>query len=327
MRRIAICLALAAVLAGPAAANDGAAERAAGGLVFVQNDDIDMVSEDLFISARLVRVRYLFRNSSPHDVRITVAFPMPDHDLAEPVEGDLVWPADFVTEVDGRRIPTDVERRALLAGVDRSDILAGLGIPIAYHGDEAGAVRLFERLGRLSPAELRRLAELGLVRQEADGSISPLWTVRETWYWEQAFPAGRDVVIEHRYTPGAGGTVGTALHIPELRDSEQGRAWMERFCIDAEFLRAVDRLAARRPDQLVPETWVSYILTTGAGWRSPIGEFRLVVDKGAPANLVSFCGEGVRRLDATRFEMRRANWRPDRNLDILFLGAPAGLSE
>ena len=37
--------------------------------------------------------------------------------------------------------------------------------------------------------------------------------------------------------------------------------------------------------------------------RSPIGRFRLVVDKGAPGNLVSFCGEGVRKISPTRFEM------------------------
>ena len=64
---------------------------------------------------------------------------------------------------------------------------------------------------------------------------------------------------------------------------------------------------------------MSYILTTGAGWRSPIGEFRLVVEKQRPEDLVSFCGEDVSRISPTRFEMRRRNWRPDRNLDVLFL--------
>ena len=40
-----------------ALANDSAAETAAGGLVLKQNRDIDMVSEDLYVSAREVRVR------------------------------------------------------------------------------------------------------------------------------------------------------------------------------------------------------------------------------------------------------------------------------
>lgn len=42
-----------------------------------------------------------------------------------------------------------------------------------------------------------------------------------------------------------------------------------------------------------------------------------MVDKGHPANLVSFCAEGVRRIGPTQFEVRRTNWRPDRDLRIL----------
>jgi hypothetical protein len=49
----------------------------------------------------------------------------------------------------------------------------------------------------------------------------------------------------------------------------------------------------------------------------------LVVDKGVPDNLVSFCGEGVRKIGPTRFEIRRRNWRPDRDLKVLIV-KPAG---
>jgi len=61
------------------------------------------------------------------------------------------------------------------------------------------------------------------------------------------------------------------------------------------------------------------MLTTGANWRAPIGDFRLVVDKGDPRFLVSFCGEGIRRLSPTQFEIRHRNWRPTRDLNVLFL--------
>ena len=65
------------------------------------------------------------------------------------------------------------------------------------------------------------------------------------------------------------------------------------------------------------EQRLGYILTTGGNWRSPIGRFRLVVDKLDPAAIISFCGEGVRRISPTRFEIRRRNWRPTRDLHIL----------
>ena len=318
----------AAMLSAAAAvhANDGAAERAAGGLVFKQNDDIDMVSEDLFISVTEVRVRYVFRNRTPRDTRITVAFPLPDYDLTEPVEGDVVWPAEFETRVDGRPVRTQVERKAILRGVDQSALLTGLGVPIVYQGgDPARAAAAWEALRAVPEEGRRRLIAAGLVREvpaeQGRTSLEPLWTVKETWYWDQVFPAGRDVVIEHRYRPGAGGSVATAFAMPSYRQSEEGRARIARYCMDEAYLGAIDRIARREGTDYpsISEVWVSYILTTGAGWRSPIGEFRLVVEKQRPEDLVSFCGEGVRRISPTRFEMRRRDWRPDRNLDVLFL--------
>jgi hypothetical protein len=145
--------------------------------------------------------------------------------------------------------------------------------------------------------------------------------VKETWYWEQVFPAGRDLAVEHRYRPGLGGTVMTALGSGEIRASDYGRQTIARYCIDADFIATVERAARRREGGMAPyaEDWLSYILTTGANWRSPIGDFRLVVDKGDPRNLVSFCGEGVRRIGPTRFEIRRRNWRPTQDLHVLFL--------
>src|SRR6185295_13609010 len=89
----AAAIALAAVQA--ARANDSSAEKAAGGLVLRQSRDIDMVSEDLFVSPEHVRVHYVFRNRSARPVTTIVAFPMPDRDLSYEMESDVSYPADF----------------------------------------------------------------------------------------------------------------------------------------------------------------------------------------------------------------------------------------
>ncbi len=69
----------ATLLSMPAGfANDSSAELGAGGLVLTRNDDIEMRSEDLYISAGQVRVNYVFFNRASRDVTIHVAFPMPD---------------------------------------------------------------------------------------------------------------------------------------------------------------------------------------------------------------------------------------------------------
>ena len=65
------------------------------------------------------------------------------------------------------------------------------------------------------------------------------------------------------------------------------------------------------------ETWLGYVLSSGAYWKGPIGDFRLVVDKGSTDNLVSFCMDGVKKISPTRFEVRKANFEPQRDLKIL----------
>jgi Domain of unknown function (DUF4424) len=317
----------AAALGSAALANDSVAETAAGGLVLRQSDDIDMVSEDLYVSADRIRVRYVFRNRRPQDVRVTVAFPMPDRDFSELRYQDSSYPADFVTHVDGQPVTMRVERRAIANGVDRTELLARLGVPIA--AADSPVIAASEAIERLPPAQRQELVRLGLAEaseyepsESLTPAFEPIWTVKETWYWEQVFPAGRDLVVEHSYTPGTGGSVGTMFAFPEFSGTPEWRRHVDEFCVDRDFLAAIGRMSARstptRP-VLIGEQRIRYILTTGGNWRSPIGDFRLVVDKGRPGNIVSFCGTGVTRIGPTRFEMRRRNWRPDRDLAVLIV--------
>ena len=69
----------------------------------------------------------------------------------------------------------------------------------------------------------------------------------------------------------------------------------------------------------MPDKRADYVLTTGANWARPIGSFRLVVDKGKPANLVSFCADGVKKIGPTQYEVRHTNWRPTRDLHVLII--------
>lgn len=326
MRKTIIALALAALASGASLANDSVAEMAVGGLVLKQTDDIDIVSEHLYVSEERIRVRYVFRNRRPTDVSVTVAFPMPDRDLAEPAEGDTSWPSDFATRVNDASVAMQVERRAVHGGADHSATLAELGIPIA--GDNI-AVAAEEAIDRLPRAQQDWLVAMGLVQvheyETGEGvrrAFSPRWRVKETWFWEQVFPAGRDLVVEHEYTPAVGGSIDSLLALRDLRELPENRGYFDDFCVEPSFVAAVDRLLDRaRTDRpiMLSERRVRYVLTTGANWASPIGEFRLVVDKGSPDNLVSFCGSGLRRISPTQFEMRRSHWRPDRDLAVLIV--------
>lgn len=324
MLKGALCVvAVLAAIAGTsvAIANDSTAEMTAGGLVLKNSRNIDMLDEDLYVSAERIRVNYVFRNQGAADERVIVAFPMPDRDLAQEGESDIAHVRDFVTTVEGRRVQTQVERKAMLGGRDHTALLTRLGIPVApptdyVEGRPDPVYAAWQRLGAADKAQLKRLK---LVEEEGEW-FRPQWTVKETYYWTQSFPAGRDLKISHEYKPGAGGSVGSILGIRDLRNDPETRRMIREYCVDQAFLGGVDRLVREGgANGVIPETRFGYILKTGANWRSPIRIFRLVVDKGNPDNLVSFCGTGVRKIGPTQFEMRRTNWRPDQDLRVLIL--------
>lgn len=321
MRKLVI-FTLGVAAATAALANDTTASTAAGGLVLERTDDIDMVSEDLFVSAAQIRVDYVFRNQSPTDVDTIVAFPMPPRDLSKEWGQDVAYPSDFRTTVEGQPVHSTLERKAILNGRDYTALLDRLGIPIAPDN----IMDSTKAMDRLSPAQRAQLQSLGLAGEEEFSfgaepmahHLIPLWTVQDRYWWRQRFPAGRDLHVNHRYVPGAGGSVDTLLASEYIKPDDPDRlAMIEHYCIDKDFLAATERM--RKPDVVLPPTWIDYILTTGANWRSPIGSFRLVVDKGKPGNIVSFCETGVKKIGPTQFEVRHENWLPTRDLHVLIL--------
>lgn len=319
-RSIAALLA-AILLAAPAAANDSVASMGAGGLVLERTDGIEMRSEDLYVSAAEIRVAYRFFNRTDRDISTIVAFPMPDlqggieSDVA--IEDPLRMP--FTTTVNGRRVATNVEQKAMLNGVDHSDLMRGLGVPFTPRGEAT-----MRALAALPQPQIDMLIEIGLVEDRSwmDRGVrilelTPLWTLKTTHYWTQVFPTGRELDVRHRYAPAVGGSAGSIFGDPDMGGGEYAREDIERYCVDDAFQAGARRMRAR--GLYLSETWVDYILTTGANWAEPIGEFRLVVDKGSSRNLVSFCGEGVRKISSTRFEIRRRNYTPTRDLSVLIL--------
>ncbi|WP_211230363.1 DUF4424 domain-containing protein [Inquilinus limosus] len=320
---------LAALLAsaGAAWANDSTAELAAGGLVLTKTDDIEMRSEDLYVSAKEIRVTYRFFNLSTQDRTVTVAFPMPDVTL-DFIDGLTAVPhpgtenfLDFSTKADGEPVATEVEVKAFANGVDHTALLRKLGVPLYPDAD-------YDGLTALPKAQRDELIGLGLAAvNEFDSGkgweqhVVPSWTLKTTYHFRQTFPAGREVMIEHRYTPATGESVGSVIGSSYAVGSPEYADDLRTYCIDQGFLAAVKRAQAKAGKDGMPfsEQRVSYILTTGANWAAPIGEFRLVVDKGDARNLVSFCADGVKKISPTRFEMRKTDFTPTADLNVLIL--------
>jgi hypothetical protein len=331
MKRLLVALSL--VAATPAMANDTMAELKTGGLVFVRSDVVTMEKEDLFISLDEVKVAYRFRNTSDEDVEAVVAFPMPDIE-ADPY-GNVAVPdtnsdnfLGFTVEMDGQAITPELEQKAFAAELDVTDTLTAAGLSLNPFAD--GLDEAIEAL----PAETKAdWVARGMLYQESydDGSgwqesHSPMWRLKSTYWWRATFPADRPVEVVHRYQPSLGGTVAVSF----LQDSKPQEPifgqYQQKYCMDDSFLNAVRRHAKDAGDGTPPfyETWISYVLTTGANWSGAIQEFKLTVDKGAPENLISFCGSGVRKVGPTTFEMTATDFIPERDIDILILNRTDG---
>jgi hypothetical protein len=265
-----------------------------------------MLSEDLFISLDEIRVRYRFLNTSNRDITVHVAFPLPDL-KASSFDDAVMIPTDdpvnfvgFATTADGQPVRANVEQKIYVNDRDQTQALTRLHIPLSPFA----AQDVIEKLPAAEKASLKRL---GLV--DEDGL--PLWTLKTTFFWQQQFAAGRETVIEHRYKPSVGTVVPVdAAGLAKLLKSADYR----KYCVDQ------DLLATLAKSKSILSQWsIEYVLKTGANWAGPIKDFRLVVDKGSPDNLVSFCGQGVRRIGPTQFEMKKPDFTPQQDLAVLIL--------
>lgn len=315
-------------VATPVFANDTVAALTTGGLVFGKTSDIEMRSEDLSISEKQIVVRYRFFNRAAVDQTVTVAFPMPDVDFND--GNNISVPNDesdnflnFRTMVDGVPVKADVEQKAVVEGKDVTSRLKALKVPLMPRAKTTHAA--LEAL----PKDVQKQLEAEKIAHtdEFDAGkgmerhAAPDWTLKQTYFWKQAFPAGREIVVEHRYAPSVGATVQTSVASKDATPEEK-REYQTRFCTDADFVRSVQAMTRKNKGAPPPEWRIAYVLKTGANWAGPIGDYRLTVDKGRTDALVSFCETGVKKIGPTTFEVRRQNFIPTRDLDILIVRIP-----
>jgi hypothetical protein len=308
-----------------ASANDSAAAIGLGGLELVEQGDVAMLAEDLYVSRDKIRVRYRFRNESAAPQKMLVAFPLPEVDLSEMEDMNIGWPSDnqddpvgFKAIVNGQSVAPKLERKALLKGKDVTAELKAAGVPLGYpFGD------FWERVKQVKRSEIDKLAKKGIVEvHDQPAQVRPLWTLKSTYYWEQDFPSGEIVEVEHEYAPVIGGSFFTSEGFKNFEDLSAD-PYFAKFCVDRTTFAAIQKKlkapAKGHSSGILSYTDIRYVLKTGRNWKGPIGEFKLTVDKGAPANIVSFCAAGVKKSGPTTFVVEKQNWEPDEDLAVMIL--------
>lgn len=336
---------LSLALASPALANDGFGGLSATGLTFGQTDAVAMEEERLFIGIDTVAVDYSFRNTSDKDVTGEVIFPLPPIAVWSGYEAMMNLPEDltqkdlvgFTATVDGALMQVTIDRIAVLEegydeetppsrqydnpGRDVTADLERLGIPLTLDYMAVRDVLLS------FPAERRNeVAALGLAEYydgDAANDIPPdvwgAWSIVTRYHWTQTFPAGTVVKVSHSYTNRPPGGLFYWTDPPE----EYQTYLKDQYCIDDGTSKALAK-ALKNPEDDEFGNYgtaynISYVLRTANSWAGPIGTFTLTLDKGAPENVISLCAEGVRKTGPTTFVVEKANYSPDRDLEVLIV--------
>lgn len=321
MKIFAFACGAAALAVAPALADDSSAALKAGGLVLTKQADIRMASEDLFISPKEVKVRYEFANDGKTDVETVVAFPMPDIDVREFWYEPLGTTLDrapnfmgFALTVDGRKVEAAPDERAVLDGRDVTAKVRAAGLPINIVGRT-----LVDRIDKMPVAERKRLAGQGILEMDGDDA-HPHWIAKTSFWWHQKFPAGKTVVIEHRYQPVTG-----QFFFGENDLTDKERDYAKYYCIDPATAARVRAKIAKLDKSGANGLYLTgyqteFVLKTAANWKGPIGHFRLTLDKLAPGNVLSLCWDGaLRKTGATTFESVRDRFAPARDVRLLVL--------
>lgn len=333
--------ALAALLAGTAAANDGFGGLSATGLQFEKTGAVAMVSEDLRIAMDQITVGYVFRNETAEDVTGEVIFPLPPISLSGIYESEFAIPREeldkenivgFTATVDGKAVEVKTDRIAVLPtpseeekpasaeysdpGKDVTERLTALGIPLSLSMEKVSAA-----LNALSDADKKALESEGLVFLIEGEPPGPLWSLIERYHWTQTFPAGKEVAISHWYRAAYPGGVFIWKEKPTEDDSWQAHL-TEKYCIDGGTAKAI--MKALEPQGEPGEGYfggmayqVDYVLTTANTWKGPIGKFKLTIAKGDEKSVISLCVDGIRKTGPTTFVVEKKDFTPESDISIL----------
>ncbi|SDY16607.1 DUF4424 family protein [Acinetobacter kyonggiensis] len=291
-------------------ANDSTGYVSTGGVQYLKNNNIQMYSEDLFISKNQIKVDYQFKNLTNKDISETVLFPLPP--IENFFESDFADTEkllnSFKVQVNGKNIQPEMHVRTFIQKdehskpIDATELFKQCGFTqtemLNPWNRKTYEYELFEnKLRRCPNVQLKNI----LPKSQSEAIV---WSSQVIYSWQQSFKASSLTRVQHQYAPLVGGSV-------SLYPAEDEKA----YCMDGNFKAGLKKAKS----QHAPYSALGYILKTGANWAKPIEHFKLTVERDTD-ELVSFCWAGkVTKMSPTRFQMLEKNFLPKQDLEIIFV--------
>lgn len=304
---------LTALLPAMGIANDGTGTVGTGGVEYIKNDKIAMVTEDLFISPKEIKVRYQYENLTDQDITENILFPLPKVDAIQDLPfADTKGLIDSFTIIsDGKSVKPKVHPRAYMfyANQDKLEDVTEALQSCGLTDEEllspwTAKVDMDKVDQKVQKCQHEKIQQLGY---QNDGYRT--WQAEVIYSWQQTFKANGMTKIEHTYQPLVGGGLSLEIGLKEKNGPK------EMYCISDKLEKRLYKVAKKTNgahDQL------GYILKTGANWAKPIRQFNLTVT--APKNqTIAFCWNGkVKRVSDQKVTVSEQNFLPKQDLDILF---------
>ncbi|MCE0826483.1 DUF4424 domain-containing protein [Buttiauxella sp. A2-C2_NF] len=316
MPRLIIMLTLLLATSANVFANDSAFGDINGSIQLLKQNDISMAKERLLIGTDRINVDYVFINHSTQDITVPVSFPMPRVVLFEPSDHSAGI-LNFKLSVDGKPVAT--ESRWVVTLIDeKGNIKEDITEKVTQAGwSVEDLIKVFNTDSPVDslPEELPPLP----AQWVKDGM--PQFTIQQHFVWQQRFPAQKEVVIHHSYTPSLSGGVPTTLGWI-LGDGTKDNPGNE--CLTDASRKQVQQLNkhSQKGEEEGQISWqeLQYVLTTGANWKdSVIGDFTLRIHKDAPQDVVVPCFKyPLTQIDDTTFEFHQKDFKPAQDLEMTF---------
>lgn len=287
-------------------ANDSAVGETNGSIEFLQQNEISMTKERLLIASDRINVDYVFINHAAQDITVQIAFPMPpiyQNDSSDHAEGIT----NFKISVEGKPVKSESRWRVIdlnAQNENTQDITAkvlqnGWTIP-----------QLIDALQDDDPIKSRNGKD-GKPSLPVDQEIA----VQQYFIWQQRFPAGKEIIIHHSYTPSQSG--GIPLSLEDITGDK---------CLTSVTRKALKRLDGgikyKNEDGSANIGWseLSYILKTGANWKDGvIGDFTLRIHRKSENEVIAPCfSYPLKQIDPLTLEFKQKNFKPTENLNIHF---------
>ncbi|PVZ85054.1 hypothetical protein C9426_21255 [Serratia sp. S1B] len=313
------------LLCGFAQANDSSWGDVNGSIKLMKQSDISMAKERLSISTERINVDYLFVNHGQQDVVLPMAFPMPEI-IQNQGEDRTPGISNFKLRVNGKPVETE-SRWVVTLHNKQTGQTEDITEKMLQSGWEIPKLRqALRNYGGFAYGDGKNMPPLSAELFDEDGI--PRFTVRELFLWQQAFPAGKEVTIQHSYTPSLSSGVPTSYKWilgDGTKDNEGNK------CLNPGTLEQLKKLVATIPKQNNDSDdtdvgWVQldYILTTGANWRDGvIGDFTLRIHKNAPDDVVATCFKHpLTAVGPLTLEFKQQNFKPENDLNITYYSNP-----